>query len=101
MIISAKEVLIDEVGAVLATAFVPDVHGQPEFKIQSADLTDVLILAAALADAGAFEDSLVALPLEDGEGTETDAAFLTEVLFEHADVGVFPVAAIAGHWEVR
>jgi hypothetical protein len=64
-------------------------------------LAYIFLFAAELADAGAFEDALVAFPLEDGEGAEADAAFLTEVLLEHAHVGVLPVAAVAGHREVR
>jgi hypothetical protein len=101
LVIVADEVVIDEVGAVPAAPAVPDVHGEAELEVERADLADVFILAAGGADAGAFVDALVALPLEDREGTEADPALLPVVLLEHAHVGVLPVALVAGHWEIR
>ena len=87
-------------GAVFATPLISDVHGETEFEVEGTDLADIFFLAAELADAGAFEDALVAFPLEDGKGAEADAALLAEVFFEHSQEGVLPVAAVAGEGEV-
>ena len=100
LVVHTEKVLIEQALSVFAAALVADVHGQPELEVERADLADVFVLAAGQADAGALVDSLVALPLEDSEGPEADAALLSEVLLQHAQVGVFPVALVAPHWEL-
>jgi len=100
LIINTEEVLVEQTLAVPAAALISDVHWQTELQVESAHLADVLLFAAGQAHAGSFVDALVALPLEDGEGAEADAALLAEVFLEHAQVGGLSVALVAGHGEV-
>lgn len=84
MVVLAQKIFVDEVCSVFTATLVPDVERKSELEVEGADLTDVFFLAAGLANAGSFENSLVSLPLKNGEGTETDSALLSEMLFQHS-----------------
>ena len=84
LVVLAQKVFVDEVCSVFTATLVPDVERKSELEVEGADLTDVFFLAAGLANAGSFENSLVSLPLKNGEGTETDSALLSEMLFQHS-----------------
>ena len=100
LIILCYEVLVEKKLSIFSTSFISDFHGQVELQVESADLAQIPLLAAGLADMGPLVDSFVAFPLEDCEGAETQSALLSIVLPEHAHVGVFAIALPTGDREI-